>query len=103
MTIYDDDTFDSPQEAIAHYHELLKVLGRRKRALEVQKAEYGIAAPAHVRTDLESVIEEMQQLRERIKQLGGNTPGRQHAAPKPACYIVIAKNLPSTARNILCK
>ena len=47
MTVYDDDEFDSPEEAIAHYRELLKVLGKRKRALEIQKAEYGIAIPAH--------------------------------------------------------
>jgi hypothetical protein len=74
MTVYDDDEFDSPQEAIAHYRELLRVLGKRKRALELQKAEYGIAVPAHVRTELENVNEEMQQLRNRIKQLEGGTP-----------------------------
>jgi hypothetical protein len=72
--IYDDD-FDDPQEALAHYRELLKARQAYKRALQLQSAQYGLAAPPHVVTELEKVRAEIPQLRQKIKQLeGGAAP-----------------------------
>jgi len=74
MAIYDDDEFDSPDEALAHYRKLLSALQTHRRTLKIQLAEYGIAAPTHLRTEFDRVSSEVQQLRERIKQLEGGLP-----------------------------
>jgi len=71
MTVYDDDAFDSPQEALAHYKEPLKALRARKRALDIQAAKYGIAVPAHVVTELEGVSTQIRQLGEQVRKLEG--------------------------------
>jgi hypothetical protein len=81
MTSYDDDDFDDPQEALAHYREVLKARQAYKRALEMQQAKYGLATPPHVQTDLENVRSEIRQLRQWIKQLEGGSPSPSTSTP----------------------
>jgi hypothetical protein len=93
MTVYDDDEFDSPEEALDHYRKLLAALRTHKRTLQVQLAEYGIAAPTHLRTEFDRVSSEIQQLRERIRQLKGGTPPPLVITPSQP---IITPPLPAT-------
>lgn len=89
MTVYDNDEFDSPQEALAHYRELLNAFRARKRALEVQAAKFGIHVPPHVVTELEEVNESIQQLAARVKTLDA-------AIKSPAPAPIVSRSPPTS-------
>jgi tetratricopeptide (TPR) repeat protein len=74
MTVYDDSQFDSPDEARAHYQQLLRALQARKRALDVQAVKYGFAVPPHVITELEEVTAEIQELTDHLATLHAAAP-----------------------------
>jgi hypothetical protein len=73
MAVYDDDAFDSPEEAIAHYKELLKVLQARRRELDSKVAQFNYSAPHHVVTELAEVNIAIVHLIARVKDLESTT------------------------------
>lgn len=57
------------EEKIAYFRELSKIKLRRKDALELQKASFGLHTPPHITIEIEDIVKEIEQHRQMIEKL----------------------------------